>query len=70
MTVTYDDARYTYDNAFLTYDGVYVVPTLTGSQFAGSGTLTRGWSPCPESSQERSQRAREPSPSPWYGGGC
>jgi hypothetical protein len=42
MTVTYDDARYTYDNAFLTYDGVYVVPTLTGSQFAGSGTLTRG----------------------------
>lgn len=42
MTVTYDDARYTYDNAFLTYDGVYIVPTLTGSQFAGSGTLTRG----------------------------
>jgi hypothetical protein len=42
MTVTYDDSRYTYDNAFLTYDGVYVVPTLTGLQFAGSGRLTRG----------------------------
>lgn len=42
MTVTYADSRYTYADAFLTYDGTYVVPTLTGSQFAGSGTLTRG----------------------------